>query len=62
VGLQERMKCGGVIKDRDDHSINIEVLMTDDLVKINPGDPLRFAEARSSRVKIVVYYETTKGE
>jgi hypothetical protein len=38
VGLLERMNHGGGIKDRDDKSSGIEVLMVDDLVKINPGD------------------------
>jgi hypothetical protein len=32
---------GSGIKDRDDRSIGIEILMTDDF-KINPTDPLRF--------------------
>ena len=36
----ERMKSGGGIKDRDDKSSGIEILMTETFTKINPTDPL----------------------
>ena len=38
VGHLERMKRGSGIKDRDDRSSGIEILMTDDFAKINPTD------------------------
>jgi hypothetical protein len=38
------MKRGSGIKDRDDKSIGIEILMTDVLDKINPTDPLILAK------------------
>jgi hypothetical protein len=38
-GRLERMKRGNGIKDRDDRSTGIEILMTDTFVKINPTDP-----------------------
>ena len=44
VGHLERMKHGSGIKDRDDKSSGIEILMTEDFVKINPTDPLRLAK------------------
>jgi hypothetical protein len=34
------MKHGNGIKDRDTKSNGIEILMTEDFVKINPTDPL----------------------
>ena len=40
----ERMKHGSGIKDRDDNSIGIEILMTDSFDKINPTDPLRLTK------------------
>jgi len=43
MGRLERMKHGG-IKDQDERSTGIEILMTDDFVKINPTDPLRLAK------------------
>jgi hypothetical protein len=41
VGRLERMKCGKGIKGRDERSIDIEVLITDDFSKINTTEPLR---------------------
>jgi hypothetical protein len=35
------MKKGNGIKDRDDRSSGIEILMSDVFVRINPMDPLR---------------------
>jgi hypothetical protein len=35
------MKCGKGIKGRDERSIDIEVLITDDFSKINTTEPLR---------------------
>ncbi len=40
----ERMKRGSGIKGRDDKSSGIEILMSDDLVKINPTYPLILAK------------------
>ena len=37
----ERMKRGSGIKDRDDKSIGIEILMTDAFAKINPKESLK---------------------
>jgi hypothetical protein len=37
VGHLERMKRGSGIKDRDDRSSGIEILMTDAFAKINPN-------------------------
>jgi hypothetical protein len=39
-GRLERMKHGNGIKDRDDKSNGIEILMTEPFSKINPTDPL----------------------
>ncbi len=36
-----------VIKDRDDRSNGIEILMTDDFTKINPTDPLRLSKEKA---------------
>jgi len=44
VGRLERMKRGNGIKDRDNRSSGIEILMTDTFPKINPTDPLRLAK------------------
>jgi hypothetical protein len=44
VGRLERMKDGSGIKDRDDKSSVIEILMSDTFAKINPTHPLRFAK------------------
>ena len=41
VGHLERMNHGSGIKDRDDKSSGIEILMTEDFTKNNPTDPLR---------------------
>jgi hypothetical protein len=43
-GHLERMKHGSGIKDRDDRSSGIEILMFDTFVKINQTDPLRLAK------------------
>ena len=43
------MKLGGGMKDRDDRSIGIEILMTDDFVKIKPTDPLRLGKQTVER-------------
>jgi hypothetical protein len=40
VGLLERMKRGRGIKDLDDKSHRMEILMTEAFTKINPTDPL----------------------
>ena len=40
VGLLERMKCGRGIKDLDDESRGMEILMAEAFAKINPTDPL----------------------
>ncbi len=44
MGHLERMKRGSGIKDRDDRSSGIEILMTDVFDKINPTDLLRLAK------------------
>ena len=51
VGHLERMKRGSGIKDRDDNSIGIKILMSVSFVKINQIDPLRLTkeEARRNR-------------
>jgi hypothetical protein len=41
MGRLERMKRGNGIKDRDDRSRGIEIIMTDVFDKINPTEPLR---------------------
>jgi hypothetical protein len=41
VGLLERMKRDSGIKDRDERSSGIEILMADAFAKIKPTDPLR---------------------
>jgi hypothetical protein len=38
------MKHGSGIKDRDDKSSGIEILMAEGFAKINPTDPLRLVE------------------
>ena len=43
------MKRGKGLKDREDRSIGIEILMTDDFAKINPTDPLRLAKQVTRR-------------
>ena len=44
IGRLERMKHGNGIKDRDDRSSGIEILMSNVFAKINPTDPLRLAK------------------
>ncbi len=41
IGRLERMKRGNGIKDRDDKSSGLEILMVDTFAKINPTEPLR---------------------
>jgi len=43
------MKHGSGIKDRDDISSGIEILMTEDFAKINPTDPLILTEQAERR-------------
>jgi hypothetical protein len=43
------MKHGNGIKDRDDRSSGIEILMADAFAKINPTDPLRLAKQVARR-------------
>jgi len=43
------MKRGSGIKDREDRSIVIEILIPDVFVKINPTDPLRLAKQAPRR-------------
>ena len=40
MGHLERMNRGSGIKDRDDRSSGIEIIMSDTFTKINPTDPL----------------------
>ncbi len=49
MGRLERMKHGSGIKDRDDKSSGIEILMSDAFAKINPTDPLRLAKQAARR-------------
>jgi hypothetical protein len=42
------MKCGSGIKDREDKSIGIEILISDVFVKINPTEPLRLGQRKRS--------------
>jgi hypothetical protein len=43
------MKHGSGIKDLEDKSIGIEILIDEAFVKINPTEPLRFAKEVSRR-------------
>jgi hypothetical protein len=43
------MKHGNGIKDRDDRSSGIEILMSDTFAKINPPDPLRLGKQVARR-------------
>ena len=52
IGLLERMKHGNGIKDRDDKSNGIEILMTDVFTKINPTDPLILAKQAAKKTKL----------
>jgi hypothetical protein len=49
IGRLGRIKHGSGIKDRDDRSSGIEILMVDTFVKINPTDPLRLAKQAARR-------------
>ena len=44
MGFLERMKHGSGIKERDDRSSGIEILMVDAFAKIKPTDRLRLAK------------------
>ncbi len=44
IGRLERVKHGNGIKDGDDRSNGIEILMTNTFSKINPIDPLRLSK------------------
>jgi hypothetical protein len=48
-GRLERMKHGNGIKDRDDKSSGIEILMVESFAKINPTDPLILAYQAARR-------------
>ena len=43
------MKHGNGIKDRDDKSSDIEILMAEAFAKFNPTDPLRLAKQAARR-------------
>ena len=45
----ERMKIGTGIKDRDDRSSGIAILMSDTFAKVNPTDPLRLSKEAARR-------------
>jgi hypothetical protein len=54
--LLERMKHGSGIKDRDDKSSGIEILMPDAFAKINPTDPLRLAkQVCAKETKLIIF-------
>ena len=44
VGCRERMKRVSGIKDRDERSRGVEILMTDVFTKIKPTEPFRLAK------------------
>ena len=56
IGRLQRMKHGSGMKDRDDKSNGIEILMTDSFVKIKPSDPFRFAKQAARRQGWWFYY------
>ena len=45
----ERIKSGGGIKDRDDNSSGIEILMAEAFAKIKPNDPFKLAKEPACR-------------
>ncbi len=49
VGLLDRMKLGRGIKDLDDKSSGMEILMSDTFAKINPTDPSILAKQAAGR-------------
>ena len=49
MDLLERMKHGRGIKDRDDKSMGIAILMGEAFAKINPTDPLILAKQAARR-------------
>jgi hypothetical protein len=49
VGLLERMKHGGGIKDLDDKSRGMEILIVEDFTKTKPTDPLILAKQAARR-------------
>jgi hypothetical protein len=46
------MKHGNGIKDRDDKSSGVEILMVESFVKINPTGPLMIAKQAARRTHI----------
>ena len=60
------MKHGRGIKDLDDKSIGMEILMTESFAKINPTDPLILGKQAVRRKRpefhLYVYYESLKRE
>jgi hypothetical protein len=55
------MKHGSGIKDRDDRSSGVEILMTDVFAKINPTDPLRLHK-QVRATSVIVSLLTPPGE
>ena len=49
VGLLERMKRGGAIKDLVDTSSGMEILMAEAFAKLKPTDPLILAKQAARR-------------
>jgi hypothetical protein len=45
------MKHGSGIKDREDKSSGIEILITEAFVKINPTEPLRLGKQAGRRIR-----------
>ena len=45
----ERIKRGNGIKDRDDKSNGIEILMSETFAKIKPNDPFKLAKQSARR-------------
>jgi hypothetical protein len=51
-GHLKRMKHGNGIKDRDDKSNGIQILMSEGFVKINPNEPLMYTNQTARRKEI----------
>ena len=49
VGRRERMKHGSGMKDRDERSRRIEILITDTFVMIKPTEPVRLVKQSTRR-------------
>jgi hypothetical protein len=47
VGCRERMKQVSGIKDRDERSRGVEILMTDVFTKIKPTEPFRLGKQQT---------------